>query len=182
MERQRRLLTSARVAQVLGKAGIPARGANKLIKVSRTGNMHVRVNQDQSSTAVRIFNVQAFRGTAEQAAAVAAWKEGTKLEKANDLEGAQEYYKEAYNQLMSFSVLEENAAEFAEAFEVSGIVEDVPAGADLQLAGTKTVLGFNRPRPVAVTTNMSSSAAMFVEDEEPETKAAPTPKAKSKIK
>lgn len=172
MQRQQRLLSGAKVATSLGKAGIPARGANKLTKLSREGNRHVREGRE-GNTAVRIFNVLAFRGVKEQEAAVAAWKAGMKLEKAGDLEGAQPHYREAYNQLMSFSVLEENAAAFTNAFEVTGIIEDVPAGTDLQATGIKTVLGFNRPTAIAITTNITSSAAMFVEDEEPDTITAP---------
>lgn len=165
MQRTQRTLTSANVAATLSKAGIPALGANKLTMLSRTGNQYTR---ESDGTATRIFNVLAFRDKTAQDAAVTAWKAGTSLEKANDIEGAQEHYKAAYNKLMSFSVLEENAPAFENLFEVAGIIESVPAGKELQAAGTLTVIGFNRPRPVAVVSNMTSSAALFV-IEEPDT-------------
>jgi len=128
--------------------------------LSREGNQYTR----EDGTAIRIFNLLAFRSADEQAEAVAQWKEGTKLEKAGDIEGAQEHFKAAYNQLMSFSVLEENAAAFIGTFEVAGIVENVPASKALQAQGVKTVIGFNRPRPVAVVSNVTSSAGLFVEE------------------
>jgi len=99
MQRTQRTLTSAKVAATLSQAGIPALGANKLTMLSREGNQYTR----EDGTAIRIFNLLAFRSADEQAEAVAQWKEGTKLEKAGDIEGAQEHFKAAYNQLMSFS-------------------------------------------------------------------------------
>ena len=156
---QPRTLTGARVAALLSKAGIPALGANKLPMLSRTGNTYVR----EDGTAIRIFNVLAFRNTKEQADAVASWKSGLALENAGDINGAQEHYKAAYNHLMSFSVLESNAPDYEGIFEVAGIVENVPASAALQAAGTKTVIGFNRPRPVAVSANISNTGeTLFV--------------------
>lgn len=170
MQRTQRTLTSAKVAATLSKAGIPALGANKLTMLSREGNRFIR----EDGTAIRIFNVLAFRGITEQNAAVAAWKQGAKLEKAGDVEGAQDHFKAAYNQLMSFSVLEDNASQFEGLFEVAGIIEHVPAGADLQLAGIKTVLGFNRPRPVAITSNVTVTAGLFEVDTEDAPPVMPT--------
>jgi hypothetical protein len=166
-----RLLTSAKVALVLAKAGIPALGANKLPVLSRTGNQFVR----KDGTAIRIFNVLAFRSIDEQNQAVASWKEGTRIEKSGDAEGAQAHFKAAYNMLMSFSVLEENAAAYENAYEVTARVEEVPAGAELQATGVNTVIGLNNVRPVAVSSNIATRENLFVY-EEPKTAKAKTVK------
>lgn len=178
MQRQPRTLTSATVAATLSKAGIPALGSNKLQLLSRvTANKPYAGTKftREDGTQVRIMNVLAFRDKTAQDAAVASWKQGSALEKAGDIESAQEHYKAAYNNLMSFSVLEENASAFEGVHEVTGYVELVPAGKDLQAAGIKSVIGFNRPAPVAIVSNMTSSASAFVIEEE----AAP---AKTKVK
>lgn len=172
MQRTQRLMTSDRVAKVLSQAGIPALGPNKLPLLSRTGNQHVRTD----GTHIRIFNILAFRSVEDQQAAIASWKQGTKLEKSGDLEGAQEYYSAAYNKLMSFSVLEENAADFEGLFEVAGVIEVVPTSEATQEAGgPENVLGFNRPRPVAIQTNVANvNTALWTLEEEEEAPATKT--------
>lgn len=147
----KRQLTSDRVAQILKLAIIPALGANKLDVIGQ-GNPYIRDN----GTAVRIFNVQAFASNEDAEAAGAHWNEGTDLEEAGDIAAAQEHYKEALNQLMSFSVLEENAAPFVGTLQVQGRVEEVE-----KRDGTMT-LGFNNVRPVQVVTSGANRASLFV--------------------
>lgn len=164
MTKAQRVITAASCAALLAQAGIPAHGPNKLPLLSREGNRFTR----EDGTQVRIFNVLAFATTADAIAASNHWKAGAALEKADDVEGAQVEFKAAYNQLMSFSVLEANADAFAGNYEVVGIVEDVPASKANQANGILTVVGFNRPRPVAVTSNISKPAgALFTMEEAP---------------
>jgi hypothetical protein len=68
---------------------------------------------------------------------------------------------------MSFSVLKENSAPFMEAYEINCVVEQVPASKELQDAGTKTVLGINQPRAVAVVNTGTSAASIFTDDVAP---------------
>lgn len=171
MQTTQRTLTSAGTARVLGKAGIPATGANKLKVLSTTGSKFIRDN----GTAIRIFNVQAFRSKEDADYASTEWKEGTKLEKAGDIEGAQEHFRNALNSLMSFSVLEDNATAFEGIFEVACMVEVVPASAALKAQGIEHVLGINSPRPVTVTANVTAVGAdLFTYEEKPATTPART--------
>lgn len=173
-----RTLTSSGVARLLSKAGIPQLGSNKLTVVSRRnpetgkyGNTFAR----EDGTLIRIFNVLAFRSIEEATEASASWKEGTRLEKAGDIEGAQPHFRNALNKMMSFSVLEQNADAYEGAYEVTGIIEAVPAGQALQDKGTMTVLGFNQVRPVAVNAHINPVGAnlfTYVEEKAPKTKKA----------
>lgn len=161
-----RQLKSTGVQRTLAAAGIPNLGPNKLTKVGR-GNQHLRENKDGTTTLVTIFNVQAFRSKEDADAAAKEWKIGTKLEKAGKLDEAQEHYKDAMNNLMSFSVLSENASDFEEAYEVAVMVENV------ENREGKIVLGLNRPRPVAVEKSITSVANLFVEEEDKPATPAP---------
>jgi hypothetical protein len=160
--RTARQLTGARVQTILAKAVIAPSGPTRLA-INGRGNDFVRDN----GTGVRIFNVLAFRDIKDATSAKTEWLAGLKKEKANDLDGAQEHYKGALNHLMSFSVLKENSAPFMEAYEINCVVEQVPASKELQDAGTKTVLGINQPRAVAVVNTGTSAASIFTDDVAP---------------
>lgn len=152
-------MTGARVQRTLAKAIIPNKGANKL-SITGRGNDFVREN----GTAVRIYNLAAFATHEDAKYAAEEWKLGLALEKAADLDGAQEHYKAALNSTMSFSVLAENASDFNSAYEINCVVEDVPASEAMQNRGIKTVLGIQNPRPITVVTNGTSAASMFTDD------------------
>lgn len=172
-----RQLTSARVQTLLSKAKIASIGTAKLDIVRRgggnTGNSFTRAN----GTEIHIFNVLAFKDHNDAKYASDQWKEGTKLEKANDLDGAQDFYKEALNSLMSFSVLKANAADFQAAYQIIGRIEMVPASKALQDAGTPTVLGINSPSPVVVNELTATAASLFEAEPAPDTNTASMAKA-----
>lgn len=151
-----RQLTGQRVSTLLSKAVIAPHGATTLSIVGR-GNPFTREN----GTEIVIFNVQAFPNIEGAKYASEEWKKGLAKEKANDLDGAQDHYKEALNSMMSFSVLKDNATAFSSVYEINAKVEQVPASKELQDAGTKTVLGINNPRPVAITATGTSAASLF---------------------
>lgn len=148
----RRSLTAQRVKAILQACILPLLGVNRLAIVGR-GNPFTREN----GTQVRIFNVQAFANHEAAQAAANFWKEGAKLETAGDIEGAQGLYKKALNQMMSFSVLEENAAPYENTYEVNVKVEEV----DSKNSPTGKTLGLNNPRPVQVEARGASAAALF---------------------
>lgn len=150
-----RSLTAARVAVILSACIIPVEGPNKLPIVGR-GNPHTR----EDGTAVRIFNVQAFASAEDAQKAAEFFQQGQAIEKSGDIEGAQQAFKDALNMMMSFSVLEQNAADFASAYQILGKIEQVPT----RDGGTK--LGINNPRPVAVATTGASTAHLFKLDKE----------------
>jgi hypothetical protein len=161
-------MTSQSVKNILAKAKVVTTGAQKLPVLSRTGNPYTR--EDENETRIRIFNLQAFRSKEDAKAASEAWLKGHKLELKGDLEGAQEHYKDAMNALMSFSVLEENAAQFENLFEVSGIVEEVPTSQETQDAGGPlTTLSLNRVKPVAIASGLGESVASLFEEPVEET-------------
>lgn len=149
----KRLQTKARVARVLSKAKIVNLGPTKLTILGR-GNPFTR----EDGTAVRIFNVLAFRDVDDAKYASEQWKAGAKLEAAGKLEQAHDLYIEALNTLMSFSVLEANATSFEAAYQINGMVELVKTK-----AGTETV-GINNPRPIPVTETGADVAAFFAEE------------------
>lgn len=143
-------MTAARVAGILAASIIPTQGANKLSIVGQ-GNPFTR----EDGTQVRIFNVQAFASLADAQAAQASFLEGHKLEKSGDVEGAQKHFKAALNNMMSFSVLERNAAAFEGTYQILGKVELVEAR-----DGSKK-LGINNPRPVVIEASGTSVSTMF---------------------
>ncbi len=155
-----RQMTSQRVQATLSAAGIPALGDNKFSKIGR-GNPFIR----EDGTAIKIYNLQAFRTVEDKQAAKDAWLKGHKIEKAGDLDGAQEHYKTAMNKLMSFSVLLENAPDFDNCYSITGKVTMVPSREDENVL----VLGINQPRPVAVTENYVADNISFEEPVEGET-------------
>lgn len=123
-------------------------------------------------TVVRIFNVQAFASQEDAKAAAEEFQRGLKLEKAQDLNGAQQHYKNALNKMMNFSVLEENAASFENGYQINGRVEMVAT----RDGGQK--LGINNPRPVEVVASGANVGHMFqLEDVEPAQPAVTQPSA-----
>jgi hypothetical protein len=173
-----RQLNSKRVQAILRACLIPQQGVNKLAVIGR-GNSYRRDN----GTQVRIFNVQAFASAGDAQESANHWIEGTKLENAGDIAGAQEHYKNALNKMMSFSVLEENAAPFEATLEVIGRVEEV----DSKMSASGKTLGLNNVRPAQVEAKGSSAAGLFslpkevVDEKTPETSttgAQGTPSAK----
>lgn len=154
---RKRVLTSDGVATTLGKALIAPSGAS-ILELSGRGNEFTR---ESNGTKVVIFNVLAFATMDAAKTAQAHWQKGSALEAAKDIDGAQEHFRNALNEMMSFSVLEENAPDFRGVYEVACVVEQVQAGAESQKAGIKTVLGINKPRPIAIKRTGSSAAALF---------------------
>jgi hypothetical protein len=164
-------MTGQRVAAILKAAIIPLLGPNKLSIVGR-GNPHVR----EDGTAVRIFNVQAFGSLEDATEAKQHFDAGYAIEKSGDIAGAQEHYKNALNKLMSFSVLEQNAADFSASYQVTGRVEEV----ETRAGGTK--LGINNPRAVIVGTSGASVSHMFELPEDVKNVETLAPDAKTIIK
>lgn len=162
----RQPLTGKKVRATLSKAVIAPHGAT-VLTINGRGNDFVRPD----GTLVTIFNVLAFQSLDSAKAASASWAEGKKLEAAQDIDGAQEHYKAALNKMMSFSVLKPNAPAFQSVYQINAIVEQVPASKELQDAGTKTVLGINNPRPVAIAATGTSAASLFEAEEAPASNA-----------
>lgn len=150
-----RTLTSKQVLSYLS-INIVELGSTKF-KLEGNGTPYIREND---GTAVHIFNVNAFASKAKAEEAGKAWKEGTKLELAGDIDGAQEHFRAAMNCRMSFSVLAENAPAFQSVHEIIGLVEDITNSRG------ETVRVINRPKPV-LTTNAGTSAASFFKLDEP---------------
>lgn len=168
-------LTYKGVQRTLSNSIIAPLGPTRLTKNGR-GNLFVR----EGGTRVMIFNVLAFRNMEEANAAKVAWLAGKKLELAGDKPGAQDHYKKALNHLMSFSVLEQNAADYQSVYEISAIAEIV------KNTEGKEVLALNQPRPIAVGITGSSAASIFADDAPvltaAEKKAAEKKAAKEKLK
>jgi hypothetical protein len=147
----RQPLTAARLSAIFASAFIPMQGPNKFRVVGR-GNPFTRPD----GTQVRIWNVAAFASIADKDKAKEAFLRGYQLEQANQIEAAQQPYKDALNMLMSFNVTEQNAADYQGVYEISGLVElgnvtDRTQGSATfgQVTGQRLVI--NNPRPVAVT-------------------------------
>jgi hypothetical protein len=166
-----RQMTSQRVANTLNEAHVPSLGATKLNKIGR-GVPYIR----EDGTAIKIYNLQSFRSKDDKQAAKDAWLKGHKLEKAGDINGAQEHFKAAMNKLMSFSVRLENAPDFDNSYQITAIVELVPSRED----ETKLVLGVNQPRPVAVGENFISDSISFEEPVEETPATTPAKKGAKK--
>lgn len=127
-------------------------GATKL-PISGIGNPFVR----EDGTAIVIFNVAAFGNKADALAASKLYNEGLALEAKGDAQGAHDKFVAAYNIMLSFSVLAENAPQYSGCYEVTAKVDLVDSKKNV---GTK-VYTLNQVRPVAVATNGSSDATLF---------------------
>lgn len=172
MDTQTRQIKGSNVQRLLSQAVIGPSGTTKLAIVKRgggnTGNEFTRTD----GTVVYIFNVLAFSDKATADAAAASWKLGMALEAKNDLDGAQEHYKNALNSLMSFSVLKAFASAFQSAYEIACKIEMVPTGEETQKAGgPKTTLGIQNPSPIAIAVTGTSAASLFSVDDKPTTGA-----------
>jgi hypothetical protein len=153
--RTARKLTWQRVKNTLANAFVPNVGANIINKLGR-GNIYAR---EEDNTVVKIYNLQAYSSLDKKKAALAHYTTGYKMEKAGDIDGAQEHYKLALNQMMSFSVLLENAPAFDNSFQITCQVVEVPTREDEDVL----TLGINQPRPVAVTANFIADSVSFDE-------------------
>lgn len=162
--RTTRKLTWQRVKNTLANAFVPQVGANIINKLGR-GNIYSR---EDDNTVVKIYNLQAFADLGKKKAAAAHYLDGMKLEKAGNSDGAQEHYKLALNQMMSFSVLLENAPAFDNCFQITCQVVEVPTRADEDVL----ILGINQPRPVAITANFITDSVSFDDPAEEESKEA----------
>lgn len=158
---------------------LKAPGAGIFRVVSR-GNTHIRNN----GQVVTIYNVAAFDSLVARNAAIAAFHKGRVLEESGDLEGAQDFYNQARNLRMSFSILMPNrqAAEFASCYEVSAAVELAASPNDKLGRSQKLVL--NNVRPVALELAGDETSESDIEDyapevEEEEEEAAPVVTAKA---
>lgn len=150
---QGRTIYARQVSQRLRAAIIPDLGPNKLTLV---GNGRP-FERPETKRRIRIYNVQAFADQLSADKAADLFMKGLALERDGKVltEECQNFYKQAYNLLMNFSVLEENAYKFDNCLEVQCKVEwgQTKAGAK--------VLQLNSVQPVKTETSGKTMGSKF---------------------